>query len=90
MGSAEFKNKKEIVAKHARGKKDTGSPEVQIALLTGRLNYLSEHFKKHPKDLHSRLGLLRIVSERKKLLAYLKREDINRYRAVLAEHGLRK
>jgi len=85
-----FTGKKELIEKHSRSEGDTGSPEVQIALLTKRLEILTAHFKSHPQDLHSRRGLLRVVSQRKKLLAYLKREDITRYRAALAEFGLRK
>ena len=90
MASAEFVGKQELIAKHSRSEGDTGSPEVQIGLLTRRLEVLNEHFKKHPQDIHSRRGLLRIVSQRKKLLAYLKKEDITRYRSALAEFGLRK
>ncbi|MGI6523712.1 MAG: 30S ribosomal protein S15 [Bdellovibrionota bacterium] len=90
MASGEFVGKQELIAKHGRSEGDTGSPEVQIGLLTKRLEILSEHFKKHPQDVHSRRGLLKIVSRRKKLLTYLKNEDIARYRAALAEFGLRK
>jgi len=90
MASADFPEKGELVQKHRRSEKDTGSPEVQIAILTRRLEYLSEHFTKHPQDKHSRRGLLRIVSQRKRLLNYLRNEDISRYRAVLGEFGLRK
>ena len=90
MASAEIKGKQELIAKYGRSEGDTGSPEVQISLLTQRLEILSEHFKKHPQDIHSRRGLLRIVSQRKNLLSYLKRKNIERYRATLAEFGLRK
>ena len=90
MASADFPEKGALVQKHHVHETDTGSPEVQIALLTKRLDYLSDHFNKHPQDKHSRRGLLRIVSRRKRLLNYLKNEDINRYRAVLSEFGLRK
>lgn len=69
---------------------DTSSPAVQIALLTGRLQYLNEHFKVHAKDHHSRLGLLKMVGKRRRLLTYLRRTDFDRYRKVLAELGLRK
>lgn len=90
MASADFPEKQELIQKYRRGETDSGSPEVQIALLTKRLEYLTEHFNKHPQDKHSRRGLLRIVSQRKRLLNYLRNEDITRYRAVLAEFGLRK
>lgn len=69
---------------------DTGSPEVQVALLSAHIDDLSGHFQTHPKDHHSRLGLLRMVNERRKLLDYLKREDGNRYRALIERLGLRK
>ncbi len=70
--------------------KDTGSPEVQIALLSDRMKYLSEHFKLHTKDHHSRRGLLRIVARRKKLLDYLKTTDIKRYKSLIERLGIRK
>ena len=69
---------------------DTGSPEVQIAVLTKRINDLNEHLKAHPKDHHSRRGMLKMVGRRRNLLAYLQKKDINRYRALIAELGLRK
>ncbi len=69
---------------------DTGSPEVQIALLTSRIEYLTEHFKTHAKDFHSRTGLLKLVGQRRKLLNYLKKKDIQRYRAILKRLNLRK
>ena len=69
---------------------DTGSPEVQIALLTARINDLNEHFKVHPNDYHSRRGLLKMVGQRRNLLAYLKGKDIERYRAIVQKLGLRK
>ena len=75
--------KSEIVAKFQRAEGDTGSPEVQVALLTARINHLTEHFKVHAKDHHSRRGLLRMVSRRRKLLDYLKRTDLNAYRKLL-------
>ena len=78
-----------IVQKYARVKGDTGSPEVQIALLTERVNQLVDHLKKNNKDNHSRRGLLMLVSQRKKLLVYLQREDIRRYEKLLAGLGLR-
>ncbi|MDO8784906.1 MAG: 30S ribosomal protein S15 [Syntrophales bacterium] len=70
--------------------KDTGSPEVQIALMTGRIVYLTEHFKNHKKDHHSRRGLLKLVGQRRKLLDYLKKKDVERYRIVIQRLGLRK
>ena len=73
-------NKAGIVAEYARGTNDTGSPEVQVALLTARINELTGHFKEHAKDHHSRRGLLRMVSRRRKLLDYLKGKDVQRYR----------
>ncbi len=82
--------KAEIIEKFKRGEKDTGSPEVQIALLTERINYLTEHMKKHKKDHHSKLGLLKLVSKRRRLLAYLRRKDFERYRKLIKELGLRK
>ncbi len=69
---------------------DTGSPEVQIALLTSRIEYLTEHFKTHAKDFHSRTGLLKLVGQRRKLLNYLKKKDIQRYREILKRLNLRK
>ncbi|MGI4816286.1 MAG: 30S ribosomal protein S15 [Janthinobacterium lividum] len=83
-------NKSETVAKFARGTNDTGSPEVQVALLTARINDLTSHFKEHTKDHHSRRGLLRMVSRRRKLLDYLKGKDADRYRALIEQLGLRK
>ena len=79
-----------IIAEHARTANDTGSPEVQVALLTARIEDLSEHFKTHKKDHHSRRGLLRMVSQRRSLLDYLKRSDLDRYRATIERLGLRK
>ena len=70
--------------------RDTGSPEVQVALLTSRINYLSGHFKEHKKDHHSRQGLLKMVNQRRKLLDYLKRKDVSRYRDLIGRLGLRK
>ncbi len=83
-------NKTEIVAKYARAPKDTGSPEVQVALLTARINELTSHFKEHKKDHHSRRGLLAMVSRRRKLLDYLKKGEADRYRALIESLGLRK
>ncbi len=79
-----------IVADNARGQNDTGSPEVQVALLTARINDLNGHFKAHLKDHHSRRGLIMMVNRRKSLLAYLKRKDLNRYRSLIEKLGLRK
>lgn len=70
--------------------KDTGSPEVQVALMTARIEYLTEHFKTHKKDHHSRRGLLKLVGQRRKLLDYLKKKDVERYREVVQRLGLRK
>lgn len=83
-------NKAEIVKANARGANDTGSPEVQVALLTARINELTPHFKTHLKDHHGRRGLLRLVNQRKRLLAYLKDKDANRYSALIQKLGLRK
>ena len=83
-------NKPAIVAAHARAANDTGSPEVQVALLTARINDLQGHFKSHEKDHHSRRGLLRMVSRRRKLLTYLKSKDVKRYVALIEKLGLRK
>ncbi|MBQ3506429.1 MAG: 30S ribosomal protein S15 [Clostridia bacterium] len=82
--------KKEIIAKHATHEGDTGSPEVQIALLTQRINHLNEHLKEHKHDNHSRRGLLKMVGKRRGLLDYLKEKDIERYRAIIEALGLRK
>ena len=82
--------KQEIIAKFARGEGDTGSPEVQIALLTERINHLNEHLKVHAHDNHSRRGLLKMVGQRRGLLEYLKAKDIERYRAVVAALELRR
>ena len=80
----------EIIQAHARGAADTGSPEVQVALLTARINQLTPHFKQHLKDHHGRRGLLKLVNQRKRLLAYLKDKDAERYTALIAKLGLRK
>ncbi len=82
--------KKEIVAKFGRKENDTGSPEVQVALLTERINHLTDHLKMHKKDHHSRRGLLKMVGQRKGLLNYIKQRDIVKYRELIAELGLRK
>ena len=82
--------KQEIVAKYGKDANDTGSTEVQIALLTARINDLTDHFKANPKDHHSRRGLLKMVGQRRGLLAYLKKNDIERYRSLIERLGLRK
>ncbi|MBB6630189.1 30S ribosomal protein S15 [Clostridium algidicarnis] len=82
--------KEEIIKEHARHEGDTGSPEVQIALLTERINSLTEHLKVHKKDHHSRRGLLMMVGQRRGLLNYLQSQDIQRYRDLIAKLGLRK
>lgn len=79
-----------VLSDHQRSERDTGSPEVQVALLTERINELSEHFKVHTKDHHSRRGLLKIVSQRRRLLDYLKRKDVERYSALIGRLGLRR
>lgn len=83
-------NKQEIINKFQTHEGDTGSPEVQIALLSGRITYLTEHFRTHKKDHHSRRGLLKIVGQRRRLLDYLKKKDVERYRTVIKELGIRR
>jgi small subunit ribosomal protein S15 len=82
--------KQEIIKNHKRHDSDTGSPEVQIAILTERIIYLTEHFKVHKKDHHSRRGLLKIVGQRRRLLDYLKNKDIGRYRSIIEKLGIRR
>jgi small subunit ribosomal protein S15 len=82
--------KNEIIEKYKTHPSDTGSSEVQIALLTDRIQYLTEHFKSHKKDHHSRQGLLKLVGQRRSLLDYLKNKDINKYRALIKDLGIRK
>ncbi|MBP5209623.1 MAG: 30S ribosomal protein S15 [Clostridia bacterium] len=82
--------KAQIIADNRQGENDTGSPEVQIAILTARINQLTEHMKKNPKDHHSQRGLLKMVGHRKNLLSYLADKDIERYRAIVKKLGLRK
>ena len=82
--------KAKIVSEYARSENDTGSPEVQVALLTGRIQYLTDHFKDHKGDHHSRRGLLRMVNQRRSLLDYLKKKDIERYRDLIKRLGLRR
>ena len=83
-------NKAEIIKEYALKEGDTGSPEVQIAILTRRINDLTNHLKEHKNDHHSRRGLLKMVGHRRNLLGYLKKKDINRYRAIVEKLGLRK
>ncbi|MDD2421228.1 MAG: 30S ribosomal protein S15 [Heliobacteriaceae bacterium] len=82
--------KQELIVKFQQHDRDTGSPEVQIAILTERINYLTEHLKTHKKDNHSRRGLLKMVGQRRGLLNYLKKTDIDRYRKIIADLGLRR
>ena len=85
------KDKKQaLIAEYGRSEGDTGSPEVQIAILTARIQELTEHLKANPKDHHSRRGLLKMVGQRRNLLAYLRNKDINRYRTLIEQLGLRK
>ena len=79
-----------LIGEYQQSKNDTGSPEVQVALLTAQINHLQGHFKEHAKDHHGRRGLLRMVSQRRKLLDYLKRKDVQRYAALIAKLGLRR
>ncbi len=82
--------KKDIIVKFQQHEGDTGSPEVQIAILTTRINELTEHFKTHKKDHHSRRGLLKLVGQRRALLNYLKKNDVNRYRKIVSDLGMRR
>jgi len=82
--------KKEVIAEYATKKDDTGSPEVQIAVLSERISNLTEHFKTHAKDNHSRRGMIRMVSERRSLLDYVKKKDQKRYESIIARLGLRR
>ena len=88
--SLEKQEKQNIIKEYSRHLSDTGSPEVQIAIISGRIAYLTEHFKTHQKDHHSRMGLLKLVNQRRKLLQYLKRTDVGKYSNVIARLGLRK
>jgi len=88
--SLSSENKSTIVVDYARGEDDTGSPEVQVALLSARISELTEHFGEHKKDHHSRQGLLKMVNKRRKLLDYLKKKDQNRYRELISRLGLRR
>ncbi|AMD93097.1 30S ribosomal protein S15 [Desulfomicrobium orale] len=82
--------KTELIKEYGKSETDTGSPEVQVALLSARIDYLTEHFKSHQKDFHSRTGLLRLVGKRRQLLNYLRKKDIQGYRDLIARLGLRK
>jgi small subunit ribosomal protein S15 len=86
----DVEKKKGIIGSYQLHEKDTGSPEVQIAILSARIEYLTEHFKTNKKDHHSRRGLLKLVSQRRSLLDYMKNKDVERYRAVIQRLGLRK
>lgn len=88
--SLEPAQKQELIEKFATHKDDTGSPEVQVALLSARITYLTEHFQTHKKDHHSRRGLLKLVGQRRRLLNYLKGKSLDRYRQVIKELGIRK
>ena len=85
-----LKNKQEVIDQHKRGEKDTGSAEVQIAMLTQKIRELTEHLKEHKKDFQGKRGLLMMVGQRKRFLAYLKNKDIQRYRDLIEKLGLRK
>ena len=82
--------RKGIISEYRLHEADTGSPEVQIALLSSRIEYLTEHFKMHKKDHHSRRGLLKLVGQRRRLLDYIKKKDVERYRSVIQRLGIRK
>ena len=88
--SVTAEKKQEIISNNAQSKGDTGSPEVQVAILTERIRNLTEHFKGHHKDNHSRRGLLMMVNKRRSLLAYLKKKDVERYNSLIQKLGLRK
>lgn len=90
MSKAVVPDKDELIKEYATADGDTGSPEVQVALLTARINHLTEHLKTHKKDHHSRRGLLQLVGRRRRLLAYLQKTDIERYRSLIGRLGLRR
>jgi small subunit ribosomal protein S15 len=90
MGSFTTEDKKGLIEKFRMHETDTGSPEVQVALLTHRITYLTDHVKVHKKDHHSRRGLLILVGQRRKLLNYVKNKDVNRYRTIIKDLGLRR
>ena len=85
-----MRTKAEIIKEYGKSESDTGSTEVQIALLTEKINHLTEHLRTHKKDFHSRLGLLKMVGQRKRLLTYLTKKDLEGYRALIAKLGIRK
>jgi small subunit ribosomal protein S15 len=90
LSKAVIPNKEELIREYATHEGDTGSPEVQVALLTARINHLTEHLKTHKKDHHSRRGLLMLVGQRRRLLKYLQKNDIERYRSLIGRLGLRR
>jgi small subunit ribosomal protein S15 len=90
MSKAVIADKQQIIAEYANDEHDSGSPEVQVALLTARINHLTEHLKTHQKDHHSRRGLLQLVGRRRRLLGYLQRTDVERYRTLITRLGLRR
>lgn len=90
MSKAVIPNKQQLIEEYATDSGDTGSPEVQVALLTARIDHLTEHLKTHKKDHHSRRGLLQMVGRRRRLLGYLQQSDVERYRAVIKRLGLRR
>lgn len=90
MGCLSAEQTAEIIDEYKRDSSDTGSPEVQVALLSARITHLTEHFQQHKHDHHSRRGLLRMVNQRRKLLDYLKRKDLSRYQDLIARLGLRR
>jgi len=87
---AVVENKEGIIREHATHEGDTGSPEVQVAVLTARINHLTQHMREHKHDFHSRRGLLKLVGKRRRLLKYLQAKDVERYRALIAKLGLRR
>lgn len=87
---AVVENKQEIIREHATGEGDTGSPEVQVAVLTTRIRHLTEHLRTHKHDYHSRRGLLKMVGKRRRLLKYLQKKDVERYRSLIGRLGLRR
>jgi small subunit ribosomal protein S15 len=87
---AAVQNKQETIEEHRKHEGDTGSPEVQVAVLTRRIAHLTEHLREHKHDYHSRRGLLKMVGQRRRLLKYLQRKDVERYRALIAKLGLRR
>lgn len=90
MSKAVITDKRQLIEEYATGEGDSGSPEVQVALLTARINHLTEHLKTHKKDHHSRRGLLQMVGRRRRLLAYLQQTDVDRYRSLIQRLGLRR